>query len=59
MTDINIDRLFYFESNDKKRSVRMCLSILFRMKILSFCFFVVHKNQNLSSTSTITFSTID
>jgi hypothetical protein len=59
MTDINIDRLFYFESNDKKRIVRTCLSILFRMEIFSFCFFIVHKNQNLQSTSTITFSTID
>jgi hypothetical protein len=30
MIDINIDRLFYFESNNKKHIVCMCLNILFR-----------------------------
>jgi hypothetical protein len=58
MTDINIDRLFYFESNDTKRLVRRCLSILFRMKILNFSFFVVNKNQNLQFSSTVTFARV-
>jgi len=49
MTDINLDQLFYFESNNKKRILCMCLNILFEMEIFSFCFFIVHKNQNLQS----------
>jgi hypothetical protein len=55
MIDINIDRLFYFDANDNKHIICMCLSILFQMKIFTFCFFTVHKNQNLQSISAITF----
>jgi hypothetical protein len=56
VVDINIDRLFHFESNDKKRLVRTCLSTLFCRKIFSFYFFAVHNNHNLQSSSTIKFT---